>query len=378
MESHEDKHWATKYLLDPLNAPEPSEETGPGTHFRSSVNRSSSTSKSPAFDKSSKQPSVTTYPTPPTSTSPTRSSFHPSNPYSPSHRQLAFGELNEAGPSSRKGSGEQSTSGHGRRRGSSLGERFPGDMSHRPLDQLRKETKAAHRSPHLRKKHIPGADSIDMLDKSMLGGLYHHEGPYDATLISRNTNVKYSPVDAVKSSNEEAIRATPKEYIKDSLTKHVPLQGTSVIPPGFEDFSGRRMDYEEGADLMREPDAAGGAYKRWDHVKYHPEDLKGKGEPSYSIEKALKDHKEETARNGLPPDSRSYEMQPQRPAAGRQRSISGNHEDFRGSSRPSAGAFLDVDGGNEMRRSNTTGRRIGEGLKRRFGSLRRNKNATEP
>lgn len=153
MESHEDKHWvswdkcgradrhssllsastkrstsichvllticqATKYLLDPLNAPEPSEETGPGTHFRSSVNRSSSTSKSPAFDKSSKQPSVTTYPTPPTSASPTRSSFHPSNPYSPSHRQLAFGELNEAGPSSRKGSGEQSTSGHGRRRGS--------------------------------------------------------------------------------------------------------------------------------------------------------------------------------------------------------------------------------------------------------------------
>ncbi len=139
-------------------------------------------------------------------------------------------------------------------------------MSHRPLDQLRKETKAANRAPHLRKKHIPGADSIDKLDKSMIGGLYHHEGPYDATLISRNANVKYAPVDAVKSTNEEAIRATPKEYIKDSLTKHVPLQGTSVIPPGFEDFSGRRMDYEEGADLMREPDAAGGAYKRWDHV----------------------------------------------------------------------------------------------------------------
>ncbi|KAH7319329.1 hypothetical protein BKA65DRAFT_514345 [Rhexocercosporidium sp. MPI-PUGE-AT-0058] len=378
MESHGDKHWASKYLLDPLNAPEPSEETGPGTHFTSSVNRSSSTSKSPAFGRSSKQPSVSTYPTPPTSASPTRSSFHPSNPYSPSHRQLAFGDLNEAGPSSRKSSGEQSTNGHGRRRGSSLGERFPGDMSHRPLDQLRKETKAANRSPHLRKKHIPGADSIDRLDKSMMGGLYHHEGPYDATLMSRNTNVKYAPVDAVKSTNEEALKATPKEYIKDSLTKHVPLQGTSVIPPGFEDFSGKRMDYEEGADLMREPDAAGGAYKRWDHVKYLPEDLKGKGEPSYSIEKALKDHKEEGARNGLSPDGRSYEMQPQRPADGRQRSISGNHEDFRGSSRPSAGAFSSVDGGNEMRRSNTTGRRIGEGLKRRFGSLRRNKNATEP
>ncbi|KAH7391413.1 hypothetical protein BKA64DRAFT_677519 [Cadophora sp. MPI-SDFR-AT-0126] len=377
MESHEDKHWAAKYLLDPLNAPEPSQETGPGTHFTSSVNRSSSTSKSPAFGRSSKQASVSSYPTPPTSASPTKSSFHPSNPYSPSHRQLAFGDFNEGG-SSRKSSGEQSNSGHGRRRGSSLGERFPGDMSHRPLDQLRKESKAANRAPHLRKKHIPGADSIDKLDKSMIGGLYHHEGPYDATLISRNANVKYPPVEAVKSTNEEALRATPKEYIKDSLTKHVPLQGTSVIPPGFEDFSGRKMDYEEGADLMREPDAPGGAYKRWDHVKYLPDDLKGKGEPSYSIEKALKDHKESSARNGLSPDSRSYEMQPQRPGTGRQRSISGNHEDFRGSSRPSAGAFLDVDNGDGMRRSNTTGRRIGEGLKRRFGSLRRNKNATEP
>lgn len=139
-------------------------------------------------------------------------------------------------------------------------------MSHRPLDQLRKETKAANRSPHLRKKHIPGADSIDALDKSMIGGLYHHEGPYDATLISRNTNAKSSPVEAVRSTNEEAIRATPREYIKDSLEKHVPLQGTAIIPPGMISWDGRIMQYEEGADLMREEDAPGGAYKRWDHV----------------------------------------------------------------------------------------------------------------
>ncbi|CZT46939.1 uncharacterized protein RSE6_07453 [Rhynchosporium secalis] len=380
MESPGDKNWATKYLIDPLNAPEPSEETGPGTHFTSTMNRSSSTSKSPAFGRSSKQPSVSTYPTPPQSASPTRSSFHPSNPYSPSHRQVAFGDSHEAGPSSRKSSGEQSSKGkgHSRRRGSSLDERFPGDMSHRPLDQLRKESKAANRSPHLRKKHIPGADSIDKLDKSVIGGLYHHEGPYDATLQSRNMNPKYAPVEAVKGTNEEAIRATPREYIRDSLIKHVPLQGTAVIPPGFEDFSGKRMDYEEGADLMREPDAAGGAYKRWDHVKYLPEDLKGKGEPSYSIEKALKEHKAESARNGLSPDARSYEMQPQRPGAGRQRSVSGNHEDFRAYSRPSASAFQAVDGGgDQMQRSNTTGKRIGEGLKKRFGSLRRNKDTAE-
>lgn len=125
-------------------------------------------------------------------------------------------------------------------------------MSHRPLDQLRKETKAANRSPHLRKKHIPGADLIDALDRSIIGGPYHHGGPYDATLLSRNRNVKNSPVEAVKSTNEEAIRATPREYIKDSLDKHVPLQGTALIPPGMTSWDGRKMEYEEGADLMRE------------------------------------------------------------------------------------------------------------------------------
>ena len=139
-------------------------------------------------------------------------------------------------------------------------------MSHRPLDQLRKETKAANRAPHLRKKHLPGADIIDSLDRSMLGGPYHHEGPYDATLLARNTSYKSSPVEAVRGTNEEAIRATPREKIKDSLDRHVPLQGTAVIPPGMAGVDGKPMEYEEGADLMREPDAPGGAYKRWDHV----------------------------------------------------------------------------------------------------------------
>lgn len=153
----------------------------------------------------------------------------------------------------------------------SLGERFPGDMSHRPLDQIRKEAKAANRSPHLKKKHLPGADTIDSLDRSIIGGPYHHEGPYDATLLARNTSHTSSPVEAVRGSNAEAIRATPKEYIKDSLNKHVPLQGTSVIPPGMQGFDGKTMNYEEGADLMREPDAAGGAYKRYaDIVCIHP------------------------------------------------------------------------------------------------------------
>jgi hypothetical protein len=112
---------------------------------------------------------------------------------------------------------------------------------------------------------MPGADVIDALDKSM-GVAYHHEGPYDATLRARNMNTKTSPVEALRTSNAEALRATPRENIRDALDRHMPLQGTAVIPPGFEGPDGKPMQYEEGADLMREPDAAGGAYKRWEGV----------------------------------------------------------------------------------------------------------------
>jgi hypothetical protein len=139
-------------------------------------------------------------------------------------------------------------------------------MSHRPLDQLRKQTKAADRAPHLKRRHMPGADSIDVLDKSVFGGTYHHEGPYDATLLARNTSYLSSPIEAVRETNNEAIRATPRENIKDSLDRHVPLQGIAVIPPGMSGLDGKVMQYEEGADLMREPDAPGGAYKRWGDV----------------------------------------------------------------------------------------------------------------
>lgn len=139
-------------------------------------------------------------------------------------------------------------------------------MSHRPLDQLRREAKAANHAPHLKKKHIPGADTIDTLDDSVFGGAYHHEGPYDATLLARNTSYTSSPVEAVRRSNAEALRATPRENIRDALDKHVPLQGTAIIPPGMAGLDGKPMQYEEGSDLMREPDAPGGAYKRWEDV----------------------------------------------------------------------------------------------------------------
>jgi hypothetical protein len=130
---------------------------------------------------------------------------------------------------------------------------------------IRKETKKANRSPHLRKKHIPGADMIDSLDDSM-SSIYHHEGPYDATLLSRNRNPKTAPVEALRETNSEALKATPRENIRDALEKHVPLQGTAIIPPHHRDMSGQVMEYQEGDDLMRDGDAPGGAYKRWDGV----------------------------------------------------------------------------------------------------------------
>jgi hypothetical protein len=113
---------------------------------------------------------------------------------------------------------------------------------------------------------MPGTDTIDSLDRSAIGGAYHHGGPYDAALAARNTNEMYSPVAAVHDSNQEAIKATPREFIQDSLHKHVPLQGTATVPAGLSDMSGQVMRYEEGADLMREPDAPGGAHKRWEGI----------------------------------------------------------------------------------------------------------------
>ena len=243
---------------------------------------------------------------------------------------------------------------------------------------------------------MPGADSIDVLDRTF-GGAYHHEGPYDATLLARNTSYQSSPIEAVRGTNNEALKATPREYIRDALEKHVPLQGTAIVAPGMEGPDGKPMEYEEGADLMREADAPGGAYKRWeDRVRFHPsfplskrlltskqkylpEDYKGKGEPSFSIEKALKEQENSTKthRRVLSDGDSAYEMQPRsRPEASRQRSASGSQANYtpvsNGKGTASAIRYEEAEG--SARRRDTTGRRVGEGLMKRFGSLRRNKN----
>ncbi|KAM3468251.1 hypothetical protein MY5147_008120 [Beauveria neobassiana] len=237
-----------------------------------------------------------------------------------------------------------------------LPQRFPGDMSHRPLDMIRRETRAADRR---HRKRFSEADTIDLLDT--IGPTYHHDGPYDATLASRNVNPRYAPVEAVRDSNMAALRATPREFIQDALIHHRPLQGTATIPSGGVDASGNVLVYDEGADLMREPDAPGGAYRRYDFIDYHPDDLKGKGEPSFSIERDQKKGKGQ-AEAGF-----EMESNPLMAKSLRRRSSLPSGR----SSGAQAGGSGDE--GQSLGRQNSTGRRISQGLKRRFGSLRRKK-----
>lgn len=165
-------------------------------------------------------------------------------------------------PTSTGGQGSTINDGH-RRRTSSLNQRYPGDQSHRPLDMIKKDVKAANRAPHLRKKHQVGADSVDRLDNLAIAGPYHHEGPYDATLLARNTDYTNSPVESVSTTNKEALKATPKEMVKDSVEKHRPLDGTAIVPPGITDQYGNTYNYQEGTDMMIDNNPEGGAYKRY-------------------------------------------------------------------------------------------------------------------
>ncbi|KAJ9152145.1 hypothetical protein NKR23_g2711 [Pleurostoma richardsiae] len=91
MENPEDKQWAKKYILDPLTAPEPSQETGPGSSFynvRRSLSMNTKEPESATHRQHRKHNSSGGYPSPPSSASPSRSSFHPSNPFSDTPRYL--------------------------------------------------------------------------------------------------------------------------------------------------------------------------------------------------------------------------------------------------------------------------------------------------
>jgi len=128
-----------------------------------------------------------------------------------------------------------------------------------PLAKIKREHRVANKAKHLRKA-VP-ADIIDSLDGSFFGdGIYHHEGPYDATLASRQIP-GYAPIDAVKYTNAQALAATPRASLIDSLTRKVPLQGVGMVPPGMVGPAGQRFDYEED-DIQRSQGGLG----RWPGV----------------------------------------------------------------------------------------------------------------
>jgi Pal1 cell morphology protein len=245
------------------------------------------------------------------------------------------------------------------RRWSSLTSRFPGDNSHQPLAILAKEKYIADRSAHMVKKHHIHPDIIDALD-NVGGASYHHPGPYDATLYARNNNFHTSPVQAVAGTNAEALKATPREKIIDSVQGHRPLDGVASFPPGTTDRNGHIYQYEEGDNMMigggHEPE--GGAYKRWPGVQYSKDDIKGKGEPSYSIEKALKENEKESKKNGE--GEGGIEMTSHQSVEGRElRNISG-------------GSWGDAEGDVSGTAVGSFSKRLsGGGLRKRIGSIKK-------
>lgn len=289
---------ASKYLLDPLTEPEPNTESGPGSHFvppqamassqhshksgastqvkeqstgssRSSTNPFRRDSAVVAREASAKDGARIHHRFEDEKKGPTALTRAVSSGSNGFHAPRASSDLrHEAFPSegpqrrSIDASRDNGKAPEGRRRrSSSLKQRYPGDPTDNPLGMLEKANLRANRSPHLRKQHQPRPDPIDALDESL--GRYHHEGPYDAALFVRNTSSRSSPVIALSKSNREALKATPDDKIRDSLNDHRPLDGTAMVPPGQRDAFGRRYDYKEGTDMMREN---GGDYKRWPGV----------------------------------------------------------------------------------------------------------------
>ncbi|KAK9459261.1 uncharacterized protein V1516DRAFT_611568, partial [Lipomyces oligophaga] len=82
---------------------------------------------------------------------------------------------------------------------------------------------------HQRTSSSP-VDTIDRLDHVL--SVYHHDGPFEATLAYRNNGIKDSPVDAVARSTAQTLDAIPPGSISDALRNHTPMDGVAVVPPG--------------------------------------------------------------------------------------------------------------------------------------------------
>ncbi|KAI5815451.1 hypothetical protein BZA77DRAFT_315806 [Pyronema omphalodes] len=150
---------------------------------------------------------------------------------------------------------------------------------------------------------IPAPDAIDLLDTAF-GTPYHHDGPFEATLLARQIPGR-APVDALKWSNEQVLLATPEASWRDCLEGHYPLCGVAMYPPG----KGGLGTYEE-CDLRDQEEG------EWGVGAYHPSvhqkpNRKPKSEPWYSIaerEKAQKKQALKTQKKA-PKTSTSHKQQ---------------------------------------------------------------------
>ncbi|KAL4744199.1 hypothetical protein BDV11DRAFT_177188 [Aspergillus similis] len=102
---------------------------------------------------------------------------------------------------------------------------------------------------NVRRSQLVNPDVIDRMDTAAQFS-YHHEGPYDAVYPERNRISIHSPLDALRESNEEALKATPHHMIVDAIGRRRPLDGVAFYPPGYTDREGQTYDYEEGPNLM--------------------------------------------------------------------------------------------------------------------------------
>ncbi|KAL2802641.1 hypothetical protein BJX63DRAFT_437669 [Aspergillus granulosus] len=126
-----------------------------------------------------------------------------------------------------------------------------------------------------RESQLVNPDIIDRLDTATRFS-YHHEGPYDAVYPERNRTADQSPLEALRESNAEALKATPEHKIADAIERHRPLDGVAYYPPGYTDQEGQTYDYEEGYNMMTDY----GNFARFPGLKFTDEDFKN--DPFYN------------------------------------------------------------------------------------------------
>lgn len=142
---------------------------------------------------------------------------------------------------------------------------WDGTAEHHPVEPKRRRASQSsvprrnksQRMIYSRNSMLVNPDVIDELD-NVNAYLYHHEGPYDAVYAERNHISSRSPLEALRESNEEALRATPKDKITDCINSHRPLDGTAFFPSGHTDINGETYDYQEGSNVVPSDYGLGG------------------------------------------------------------------------------------------------------------------------